>query len=34
VERQEAIMDREHITLFDPEWFFPFHFARACSVLR
>ena len=38
MERQKPVVDREHIALFDPEWFFPFHFVfyfeRACRVLR
>ncbi|MFZ0798671.1 MAG: hypothetical protein WAM98_12875, partial [Terriglobales bacterium] len=25
VERQESVVDREHVALFDPEWFFLFH---------
>jgi len=36
MERQEPVVDRDDIALFDPEWFLLFlvHFERACSVLR
>ena len=34
VERQEPVVDREGIALFDPGWFFVFHFDKAWSVLR
>ncbi len=34
VEGQEPVVDPENIALFNPEWFFLFHFERACSVLR
>jgi len=34
LERQEPVVDCEGIALFDPEWFFLFHFDKAWSVLR
>jgi len=38
MQSQEPIVDRNHISLSDPEWFFFFtlilHFESACRVLR
>ena len=32
IQREKAIVQREGITLVNPDWFF--HFARECRVLR